>query len=159
MITRLRRRLGTCPAARAAEAVAAYESYPDHAPLLAALLGYRQITDRKRGLVDGPQRLAVVTAETIALVHPRTGRIRREAPLAQLAAYLIDPEGRFIIRFDPWHGPSHVAGFRPLAAPDAALTTCEAAGLFVRRATAAWEARIGRPFTNTWTASAVEIRC
>ena len=155
MITRLRQRFGCCPAARAADALAAYESHPGHPPALAALLGNRQVPDRNRGLVDGPQRLAIVTAQTIALVHPRTGIIRRDSPLAQLAAYRVDAEGRFVIRFDSWDGLSQVVGFRPLAAPDATLSTCQAAGLFVQRATVAWEAHIGRPFTNTWTSPTV----
>lgn len=151
MITRLRRRLGPCPAARAADALAAYESHATHPQVLAALFGYQQVADRDRGLVDGPQRLAVVTADTILLSHPGTGVIDRETPLAQLAAYLIDPAGRFVIRLDTWQGPSRVGGFRPLAAPDLPLSTPQAAALFVRQAIAAWETRIGRPFINTWT--------
>lgn len=155
MLTHLRQRFAPCSTHRAARALAAYHSHPDHAPALAALLGHRQLPDRARGLVDGPQRLVIVTAETIALVDPISGLVRKDAPLAQLAAYRVDTEGRFIIRFDSSDGPSRVVGFRPLAAPDPTLTTCQAAGLFVQHATAAWETRIGRPFTNGWTAPTI----
>lgn len=148
-----RRLAASNPAQRAAAGLRAYEAGPRHRPALACLYGQRLVTDRHHRLVNGPARLAVATAETLALVDPKTGTVRVEMPLEQLAAYYLDAvQGRILFRYDDGTTTIRLAGFRPLAAPDATLTTCQAAGLFVRQTTAAWEAHTGRQFANTWTA-------
>lgn len=148
------RRRTSRPAARAAAALTAYTAHPQYAPALAALYGYPQITGHARQLVDAPARLAVLTADALALVHPKTGEIDVRTALEQFAAYQLDSAGRFVFRYDDAAGPVRVAGFRPVAGPDAALSTCAAAALFVNRATETWQQRTGRPFINNWAALA-----
>lgn len=138
------------PAQRAAALLAAYERHADRPPALGALYGYYQVLGRHRELVDGPARLAVLTADNLVLLDPH-GEICQVTPLAQIAAYMIDADGRFVLRFDSPDGTSRVGSFRPIAGTDPALSVCQAAQLFVRQTTAAWEACTGTPFLNAWT--------
>lgn len=143
--------LAVVPAKRAVAALAAYRSHPRYPEALGVIYGYYQVLGRHGRLVDGPARLAVLTADSLVLADPRSGKIRMTTPLAQVAAYMIETDGRFALRFDRGDGRSRVGSFRPVAGPDASLTVLEAAQLFVRQATAAWQTCTGRPFVNAWT--------
>lgn len=151
MIAHHRRRFTAMSRDRAAAALAAYRSHPGRPAPLGALYGYRQVMNRRRRLVDGPACLVVLTPETITLSAARTGAILAERALADLDGCLVDPHGRFVMRFQDAGDQAHVGTFRPVAAPNTALSASAASALFVRRVIAVWELRTGRPFTNTWT--------
>ena len=150
MNARLRRRLGAAAPENADAALAAYLGHPGRRPPLAALYGHRQVMNRHRHLVDGPACLAVLTEDAITLSHPKTGAFLIECPLGDLDGYLIDAQGRFVLHFDPGAGHSHVGSFRPVVGPTATLSARQASTLFVQQATATWQARTGRTFTNNW---------